>query len=134
MMSDVPPALMNGRVIPVTGRSATTTPMLMKAWKHSQAVIPSGQQRPERVGRTERGPDPGIGEEQEEPDDEARSDEPELLADDREDEVVPGVRQVEAAGELALAEPRAEDAAEAEGEQPLDRVEARCGAGPARGP
>ena len=29
--SDEPPALMNGSVMPVTGRSATTTPMLMNA-------------------------------------------------------------------------------------------------------
>lgn len=32
---------MNGRVIPVTGSSATTTAILMNAWKHSQAVIPT---------------------------------------------------------------------------------------------
>jgi hypothetical protein len=29
--SDDPPALMNGSVMPVTGSSATTTPMLMNA-------------------------------------------------------------------------------------------------------
>jgi len=39
--SDEPPALMNGSVMPVTGSSATTTAMLMNAWKHSQAVIPT---------------------------------------------------------------------------------------------
>ena len=50
MMSDVPPALMNGRVIPVTGRSATTTPMLMNAWEQSQAVIPSASSAPNVSG------------------------------------------------------------------------------------
>ena len=36
MMRDEPPALMNGRVMPVIGTSVTTTAMLMKAWMHSQ--------------------------------------------------------------------------------------------------
>ena len=38
--SEEPPALMNGSVMPVTGSRATTTAMLMNAWKHSHAVIP----------------------------------------------------------------------------------------------
>src|SRR5262245_47987385 len=71
-----------------------------------------GEERPERVRRPERRPDPGVGEDEEEDDDRRRPEEPELLADDREDEVVPGVRQVEAAGELALAEAGPEDPAE----------------------
>ena len=50
MMSDDPPALMNGSVIPVIGRSATTTPMLMKAWRHSQAVIPAANSAPKVSG------------------------------------------------------------------------------------
>ena len=50
MMSDEPPALMNGRVIPVTGRRATTTPMLMKAWMHSQAVMPVARRAPNVSG------------------------------------------------------------------------------------
>ena len=41
MMSEEPPALRNGSVIPVIGRSATTTPMLKKACRHSQAVMPA---------------------------------------------------------------------------------------------
>jgi len=48
--SEVPPALTNGSVMPVTGRSATTTPMLMKAWKHSQAVIPAASSAPNVSG------------------------------------------------------------------------------------
>ena len=50
MVSDEPPALMNGRVMPVTGMSATTTPMLMKAWKHSQAVMPTASSAPNVSG------------------------------------------------------------------------------------
>lgn len=50
MMSDEPPALMNGRVIPVTGRSETTTPMLMKAWRLIQAVTPAARRAPNVSG------------------------------------------------------------------------------------
>ena len=50
MMSDEPPALMNGSVIPVIGSSATTTPMLMNAWRHSQAVIPAASSAPNVSG------------------------------------------------------------------------------------
>ena len=48
--SDEPPALMNGRVIPVIGIRATTTPMLMKAWMHSQAVMPPASRAPKVSG------------------------------------------------------------------------------------
>ena len=48
--SEEPPALMNGSVMPVTGRSATTTAMLMNAWKHSQAVIPAASSAPNVSG------------------------------------------------------------------------------------
>lgn len=50
MTSDDPPALMNGSVIPVTGISATTTPMLMNAWIHNQAVIPVASSAPKESG------------------------------------------------------------------------------------
>ena len=50
MMSDDPPALMNGNVIPVIGSRATTTPMLMNAWRHSQAVIPAASRPPKVSG------------------------------------------------------------------------------------
>lgn len=48
--SDEPPALMNGSVMPVTGNSATTTAMLMNAWKHSHAVIPAASRAPKVSG------------------------------------------------------------------------------------
>jgi len=47
---DEPPALMNGSVMPVTGNRATTTAMLMNAWKHSQAVIPAASSAPNVSG------------------------------------------------------------------------------------
>lgn len=50
MISDEPPALMNGSVIPVTGSRATTTPMLMNAWMQSQAVIPVARSAPNVSG------------------------------------------------------------------------------------
>ena len=49
-MSDEPPAETKGSVIPVTGSSATTTPMLMNAWTHSQAVIPAASSAPNVFG------------------------------------------------------------------------------------
>lgn len=48
MVSAEPPALMNGRGMPVTGMSAVTTMMLMNAWTTSQVVIPPAT-RPENV-------------------------------------------------------------------------------------
>lgn len=50
MMSDEPPALMNGSVIPVTGRIATTTATLMNAWMHSHPVIPAASRAPNVSG------------------------------------------------------------------------------------
>ena len=50
MMSDEPPALMNGSVMPVIGSSVTTTPMLMKAWMHNQAVMPAASNAPNVSG------------------------------------------------------------------------------------
>lgn len=50
IVSDEPPALMNGRVMPVTGTSATTTAMLTKAWRQSHAVIPAASRAPNVSG------------------------------------------------------------------------------------
>ena len=50
MVSDEPPALMNGRVMPVTGIRVTTTPMLMNAWMHNHAVIPAASSAPNVSG------------------------------------------------------------------------------------
>ena len=50
MTSDEPPRLMNGSGTPVTGTSATTTPMLTNAWPHSQAVMPVASSAPNVSG------------------------------------------------------------------------------------
>jgi len=50
MMSDEPPALMNGSVMPVIGSRATTTPMLMNACRQSHAVIPMASSAPNVSG------------------------------------------------------------------------------------
>jgi len=49
-MSDEPPALTKGSVIPVMGMSETTTPMLMKACSASQAVMPVASRPPKVSG------------------------------------------------------------------------------------
>lgn len=50
MMSDEPPALRNGRVMPVIGTSVTTTAILMNAWMHSQPVMPAASSAPNVSG------------------------------------------------------------------------------------
>ena len=50
MMRDEPPALMNGKVMPVIGTSVTTTAILMNAWMHSQAVMPAASRAPKVSG------------------------------------------------------------------------------------
>ena len=92
--------------------------MLMNAWMQIQAVIPAASRAPNVSGAASADPDPLVGDDDEQDDDEAAADEPEFLADDGEDEVVVGVRQEQPAGEAALAEPGAEDAAEAERQSP----------------
>ena len=48
MVNAEPPALTNGRGMPVTGMSAVTTIMLMSAWTTSHVVMPQAS-RPENV-------------------------------------------------------------------------------------
>ena len=48
--NDEPPALMKGSVMPVIGSSTTTTPMLMKACRVSQAVMPVAISAPKVSG------------------------------------------------------------------------------------
>ena len=50
MVSEEPPALMKGSVMPVIGTSATTTPMLIRAWKVIQAVTPAASRPPNVSG------------------------------------------------------------------------------------
>ena len=71
-----------------------------------------------RVGVAGGDPQADVGQRREQPDDRDRAEEPQLLADDREDEVVVGVRQV-APLRPALPEARPEDPAVGEGVQGL---------------
>jgi len=48
--SDEPPWETNGRVMPVTGIKASTTQMLMIAWKVIQAVMPAASRPPKVSG------------------------------------------------------------------------------------
>ena len=82
-------------------------PMLMNAWTQSQRGDAGREQRPERVGRAERRPDAQVAEDEEQHDHEPGAEQPELLADDREDEVVRRVGQEQPAREAALAKARA---------------------------
>ena len=50
MISDDPPALMKGSVMPVIGTSATTTARLMNACTVSQVVIPAASSAPNVSG------------------------------------------------------------------------------------
>jgi hypothetical protein len=50
MMSELPPAEMNGSGMPVTGNSPTTTPMLMNAWMLIQDVMPPASSAPNVSG------------------------------------------------------------------------------------
>ena len=50
MMSDDPPALMNGSGMPVTGTRPTTTPMFTNAWTQIQAVMPIASSAPNVSG------------------------------------------------------------------------------------
>src|SRR5688572_13677105 len=80
---------------------------------------PEGDEATERVGCVHRDTEAAPREQGEQEDDAQAADEAELLADDREDEVVPRVRDGEAAGmRVALTEADPEDAAEPERHDP----------------
>src|SRR5207244_13574980 len=76
----------------------------------------------EGVARDERDPQAGVGEERVPEDERGRSDQPELLADDREDHVRVGLGQVVHLLD-ALAEAVAADSTGAESDQGLDGLE-----------
>jgi hypothetical protein len=85
------------------------------------------QQRPERVRCRKRGAGPSVGQDEEQHDDRARAEEAELLADDREDEVVERVRHEHP----AVAEAGPGQPADAERQQALHGMEAVAeGVGP----
>ena len=94
MQSELPPKLTNGSVTPVYGSELVTAPMLMIACQRILAVSPSASSRPNGSGarRAIRRPRQPITISSS--DHRQRADQPELLADDRQDRVGVGVRQV----------------------------------------
>ena len=69
MMSDEPPALMNGSVIPVIGTSVDDDRDVDERLDAQPGGDPGRQQRAERVGRAERDADASVGEQHEQRDD-----------------------------------------------------------------
>ena len=124
---------MKGRVIPVIGTERDHDPDVDERLDAQPGRDPGGQQRPERVGRRERDPDALVGEDDEQDDDEPAPDEPELLADDREDEVVAGVRQEQPAGAPALAQAEPEEARPSRARAGPGPSGSRCPSGSAHG-
>ena len=107
-------------MMPVIGTSVTTTAMLMNAWMHSQPVMPAASRAPNVSGAASATRAPEYARSGEQRDDDDRPDQPELLADLGEDEVVEGVRD----RHQALAEAAPDEPAGAERQQALDGVEA----------
>ena len=130
-----PPAETNGSGMPVTGMSPTTTADVDERLEADPGRDPRREHRAEGVRRA-RGEVriPRYPMARNRTITSPAAQQPELLADDREDEVVEGVGQEQAAGEPALAEARAEDPAERQGEVALDAVEPDAGRRRSRGP
>ena len=94
MTSDDPPKEMNGSGIPVTGSRPMTAPTLMNVSAAIQATRPTPSRAAEAVGGVRRPPAGRTSTSAtSRPSTATAPDEPELLADDREDEVGVGVRQ-----------------------------------------
>ncbi len=89
--SEEPPADTSGSGTPMTGKSPMTAPMLMMAWPMSQAMMPAEATRTKRSWVRADEPVAGPGQHAEEDEDHERARQPELLADDGEDEVVVGL-------------------------------------------
>ena len=88
--SDVPPCDMNGSGTPSTGKTRSTTPMLMSAWPTIQTVMRARDDAHERVVGLADDVEGADGEQREQREDDGAADQAELLADDREDVVVRG--------------------------------------------
>ena len=88
-----PPAEISGSGTPSTGSSPSTTAMFTSAWPTTHTmtapvtILANGSFAPRRIRAK------AIGHDHEQREHHDRTDEPELLADDREDEVVVGLGQ-----------------------------------------
>ena len=125
MTSDDPPKEMNGSGIPVTGSTPTTAPTLMRVSAPTQATSPRASSAPKRSGDcvAARMPEPHEAAEEREHQD--GTDDAELLADDREDEVGVRVGQ-EAPLRLPAAEAGADEVARSQPDERLHDLVARA--------
>ena len=112
--------------MPVSGIARVMPPMLISAWKAIQQTMPVASSEPKSSRALQHDAEAAIDQHGEQDDDADRADEAQLLADDREDAVGVGARDVE---ELlpAGAEAQAADAAAAQRDQQLQRLEADAG-------
>ena len=91
--SDEPPNEMNGRGIPVTGRTSMTAPMLITAWLTIQNVIPTASNAAKRSGASRAARRPSHPRHRNRPRTTSAPMSPGLFADHREDEVGVRVRE-----------------------------------------
>ena len=118
-MSADPPLETSGSGTPMTGSSPTTAPMLTRACPRIHARTPAVAILTKMSSVREHDPEQPDGEQREQREDGERADEPELLADDREDEVVVRLGQPRP---LLPALPQAEAPPAAGGQRP-ERVQ-----------
>ena len=118
-----PPKEMNGSGSPLVGSAPMTTPRFTSVWVASISGEPEREVAAEGIRRAQADAQPPPDEQREERDDADGADQPQLLADDGEDEVGVGLGQVEELL-LRLPEPAAEPATRAEREERLDDLEA----------
>ena len=123
MSSDDPPELTSGSGMPFVGIMLSTTLMFMNACTAIIVVSPSATNDTERVGRMQRDPQAAPRNDAEAEQHQHRAHQPELLRDDRVDEVGVRFRQIEQLLH-ALHQAAAADAAGADGNERLDDLKA----------
>ncbi len=124
VIRELPPWLMKGSGMPVTGKRRMLTPMLMKAWKRMKITTPTATRRPKPSLRDRGGAQSAQEQEDEEREQQHRADEAKLLAEHAED-VVGGLgAQVVELGLGAVRQAFAEQPARADADLRLKDVEA----------
>ena len=119
-----PPYETNGSGIPVSGATPSTAARLTAACAQTRVVTPAASRLPNGSRQLQRDPEARVGEEPEGGDQSDRADQPELLADDREDHVGVRLGQVVDLPD-ALPEALAGEPARAEPDHRLHRLEPR---------
>ncbi len=119
------PKLMNGSGIPVIGISPTVIPMLMRIWNVHMLMTPATMREPIRSRRRRRYLKRHHQEREVEPEQDHHPDEPELLAENGEDEVRVALGQEVQVGLRARTETLARELARADRDLGLRKVVAR---------